>query len=99
MKEKLSFEEFTNEEGITPKYNNFPLFFTKSFFGTLYRNRQEFLKFKKEHSDLEKTITKYFSSVDWKKETKKIVKPIEKELYEAYSIMTDYVIEDEELFQ
>jgi len=104
----LTFEEFVervpieplveNDPGI-PRYNNFNLHFDTVGIGQFYRTQQHFQRFQRENPDLEKRLSKYMAERDKSVDSRESFKPFERDMYEAYLIMSGYEgISDKDLF-
>ena len=95
-KEKgLSFMEFTSIQGITPTYDNFPLFFTKGADPEIRRTRAPYIELQRQTPNLERRLREGISRLPlFSSET---LKPFNLDLYTAYLIMRQYVDADEEL--
>ncbi len=96
--EPLTFEQFT-KRNPTPKYNNFFTFFEDVGFGReLKRAQPYFRRFAEEHPELERELTDKITNRDSSKFTADSLAPFEKDLYQAYLIMRQYIEDDTELF-
>ena len=94
----LSFEEFSerNEDNV-PKYRNFfGYFLMNSFLGLAYQAKDQYVRFAAEHPELASSLcekVKKESSSD-----QNIPESLDRDLYEAYKIMSSYGISDKDLF-
>ncbi len=93
----LSFEEFILRDKYGfPRYNNFHLYFTGWHY---YINREHFKRFVSEHKAMAESLTKKVKSLaveNWI--NPELLKPLDRELYEAYKIMHSYGVADHNLF-
>ena len=98
----LSFEEFsdrTNPNG-TPNYNNFYFYFMGGPFPDIYRKKSFYKDFELENSILARSLLNHIQNeVQNKKGSRsELLKPFDKELYEAYKIMRKYTPSNQKLF-
>lgn len=97
----LSFEEFTrvDPETGTPRFNNFfAHFLADEFFGRIYREKPYYEQFAKEHPGVAVDLARKIEESDMKSGVVKALKPLEEDLYKAYTLMKGYGASDEELF-
>ncbi|OGI64080.1 hypothetical protein A3H53_04200 [Candidatus Nomurabacteria bacterium RIFCSPLOWO2_02_FULL_40_10] len=94
----LSFEEFSDRTldapSTIPRYNNFFMFFSSGV-GKIYRQQKCYKKFLSEHPDKAMSLCDKLQSCNYTSES---LKPLDRELYEAYKIMRSYGISDKDLF-
>lgn len=94
----LTFEEFTRRDP-TPRYNNLILYFTETGIGPVYRDTNHFKKFKQDHHEIEKNLTTKLATANWEGiDTSQGLKPFDKDIYDAYLIMRNYVESDKDIF-
>jgi len=97
----LSFEKFSQKTDRIPSYNNFHLYFCPwNSFGQHYQKKEHYQRFEKENPELAKSLCEKMRiemrTTDY---CGPISKSLEKEIYEAYKIMSGYGIEDWLLFR
>lgn len=103
----LTFEQFVervplghpveNDPGI-PRYNTFPLnFTTEGPAADLIRKQPHVVRFIEEHPGLEGKLREGIMNRDRLIDTSEALKPFERNMYEAYLIMRDYGVSDEDL--
>ena len=97
MKDKiLSLRRFTkrNSSGVSriPGYNNFFMYFVDTPTNQDRRQEPHFLKFKEEHSDLERRLTKEITYIINREiDRERALMPAELDLYDAYLKMRTYL--------
>lgn len=94
----LSFEEFSRWYGPTPRYNNFFLHFDGGFGGQVYREKDHYLRFAEEYPALAERLCQKIQNGLSRVRTAKELKPVERDLYEAYKIMRGFGFSDVDLF-
>lgn len=101
-KEALSFEDFTSldKETGTPHYNNFFVhFLPDEFLGKMYRDKAAYELFARNYPDVAIDMARKVGSIDLSQGTQVALKPLERDLYNAYLLMRQYVSRDSELFK
>lgn len=109
--EEFSFREpltgYPQFDGM-PCYNNFVLHFIddSKFDGYVtkhYKNTPHYKRFVAEHSDLAARLNEKMQAIYYNRSANSsfstILKPLDKELYEAYKIMRGYGASDKELIE
>ena len=97
----LTFEEFTKKSGGHAYYNNFIApFMGEGIATSIYKNLPHNKRFAAENPELYESISRQIQAADpttehgWSGK----LESVEPELYEAYLIMKEYGLSDEELF-
>jgi len=100
----LPFEEFSKEGKYGyPKWNNMFLPFVSEE-GSIYREKLHFQRFKEEHLDFEKKLSKRAKNQVlvhdglFTHQSPGALRPLARELYEVYKIMRSYGFSDAAIF-
>ncbi len=92
MTEKLlTFEEFVDRSGHTPRYDNFIYFFyPNSIFGDVFRNKEFFVKFQEYYPNLEAKLSEEIPKIRQDNLNFQELGLLERDLYIAYCFMISY---------
>lgn len=100
----LTFEEFVARDSalkghpkVHPRYDNFPMHFMRESMFPQLRETPHFLKLREEHLDLESRLTDAVSNLNRPRDKAEALKPYEPDLYQAYLILHNYGVPDEDL--
>jgi len=93
----LTLEEFSKRDP-DPTYNNFFLYFTTTFPGSVMRKISFFQKFQQEHSELERELTEGIMGLGRPHDIHEALKPFDRRLHQAYTIMRGYGASNMDLF-
>ena len=96
----LSFEEFSyraSDEMNTPRQGSFFGYFASGDLGDARRKTEYYKRFEKEYTDMAKSLREKIQSQSYI--TSDSLKPLDRDLYEAYKIMRSYGIPDNELLR
>ena len=91
-KKVLSFEEFSHRDANgMHQYNNFFVYFTNNWFAEMNKKEAAYQKLLAEHRDMVMALTEKLEHQNvGKAGTAQALQPLEKDLYQAYTMMRQY---------